>query len=68
MSLRMFHLVFMTLVIIGADLIGAWAIRNYSETHDPSILLCGIVTLIGGFGLVGYVIWFVRKTEKAHLV
>lgn len=67
MSLRWFHLVFLLFAIMIAELFGGWAMHEYFTTGDLVLLSLGVVSLAGGLGLAGYVFWFVRKTERAHL-
>lgn len=67
MSLRTFHLVFILLVIVGADLFGAWAIWNYARESDPLLLGMGIAVILGGFGLIVYVWRLVRSFEAEKL-
>ena len=67
MSLRMFHLVFIVIVVVGADLFGGWAVHEYWTGGSVPTLLLGIACMIGGLGLALYGIWFVRKTERIGL-
>jgi hypothetical protein len=67
MSLRWFHLVFLLIVMIGADLFGAWAVWNHAGGGNPLILGMGCVSLAGGLGLAAYVAWLVRKLDRAHV-
>jgi hypothetical protein len=67
MTLRWFHLVFLLIVMAGADLFGAWAIYHYGHGGNPLILTCGIVSLVGGLGLAAYVAWLVRKLDLARI-
>jgi hypothetical protein len=67
MSLRWFHMLFLLLVIVGADVIGGWSIHAYRETGDTVSLITGIVTVAGGLGLAGYVLWLVRRLDAAHI-
>jgi len=67
LSLRTFHLVFILIAIAGADLFGAWAINTYKTTHDPMTLVLGIVSFVGGLGLVGYALWVVNKMDRGHI-
>jgi len=62
MSLRSFHLVFLLLAIMGADLFGGWAVNEFLRTRSAGALALSVISFSGGFGLVGYAIWFVRKT------
>lgn len=67
LSLRAFHLVFLLCAIVGADLFGVWAIRDYRTSGDVLILVLGIVTLLGGLGLIVYTIYVVRKLDQANV-
>lgn len=67
MTLKGFHLIFLLITIMGADLFGGWAIHEYNTTHEAFTLALGIVSMAGGLGLAAYVLWFVRKAETAHL-
>lgn len=67
MSLRTFHLLFIFLVIVGADLFGVWAIWQYALAGDPVMLVAGIVTILGGLGLILYAVRFVRKMNAAGI-
>lgn len=67
MSLRSFHIFFIIVAIIMADIFGVWAIRDYRNSHDVLNLGLGIVTLIGGLAMAAYAFWFVRKMDRAHV-
>lgn len=67
LSLRSFHIFFIVLAIVGADLFGAWAVREFMAGGDRLILALGITAILGGFGLVAYGIWFVQKLDRAHI-
>jgi hypothetical protein len=67
MSLRTFHLVFILLAIVGADVFGAWAIWTYAGTEDGLVLAMGVLSLIGGFGLIWYAYRLVRGLDEAHI-
>ncbi len=67
MSLKSFHLVFILLVIVGADIFGAWGVGQFRQTGDPVILALSIFTVLGGLGLIWYVYRLVRKFESAHI-
>ena len=64
MSLRNFHLIFILLVFMGADLFGAWAIWSYRQAGDPVTLAMGVVSLVGGLGLAVYGWRLVRGFER----
>ena len=67
MSLRMFHLAFILLVIMGADLFGGWAVNEYGTTGNTSILLLGIACMIGGLGLAAYSIRLVHLMDRTGI-
>lgn len=64
MSLKAFHLAFILLCIVGAELVGAWALRAHSQTGALAMLLIGLVTLVGGLGLAGYSEHIARILER----
>ena len=43
------------------------AIRDYRTSGDVLILVLGMVTLLGGLGLVVYTIYLVRKLDRANV-
>ena len=67
LSLRSFHLLFLLLVIVSADLFGVWSLTDYHHTGSLLSLGMGLVSFVGGFGLIVYALWFVRKTDRAHI-
>ncbi|GMU33970.1 MAG: hypothetical protein AMXMBFR20_18420 [Planctomycetia bacterium] len=67
LSLRSFHIFFIVVVVVAADLFAAWAIRDYTTSHDMLTLLLGIVAIIGSLGLVAYGIWFVNKMNRENI-
>ncbi|QDV91603.1 hypothetical protein RAS2_27070 [Phycisphaerae bacterium RAS2] len=67
MSLRWFHLVFLLLVIVGADLFGVWALRNPDSLGDRASLIVANVAMLGGLGLAAYTYYLVRKLDRRHI-
>ena len=67
MSLRWFHMLFILLVIVSADMFGAWGLWNYYHGGGNQPLLLGIGGLIAGIGLACYVPWMVNKLDHAHI-
>jgi hypothetical protein len=67
MNLRSFHMLFILIAIMGADLFGGWAIHDYRTNGDPFILTIGIVSMLGGLGLAIYVVILVRKLNQEHI-
>lgn len=67
MSLRAFHLFFIILCIMGADLIGVLALRMHSETGSTAMLATGILTIAGGLGLIGYFAHIAKLLDRFKL-
>ncbi len=67
MSLRMFHLIFILIVIVSAEMFAMRELWHYQITKDPVTLWMGIVSLVGGLGLSFYALLFVRKMDKARI-
>lgn len=66
-TLRTVHLSFMLLAIAGADLVGGWGISSYLETGDVGRLALGTMCVLGGLGLVVYVVRFVHRMDAANI-
>ena len=67
MSLRTFHLIFILLVIMSAELFAMRELRLYQHTEDLWTLWMGILSLVGGLGLSVYALFFVRKMDRAGI-
>jgi len=67
MSLRAFHLLFVLISIVGADLFFIWSMVTFGKTHDPVLMVLGVLSLLGGVGLTLYGIKLVRKLDEAHI-
>lgn len=67
MSLRWFHMLFLLVVMVMADLFGAWAIYVHGKGDDPLILTMGIASLVTGLAIAAYVAWLVQKLDTAHV-
>ena len=66
MSLKTFHLVFIIIAIIAADMFGAWAIWHRASL-DALTLVLGIATLIGGLALTVYAFYFAKTMEREEM-
>ena len=67
MTLRWFHMVFLLIVMIGADMFGAYAFYHYGRGGEPMILALGAAGLVAGLGLAAYVAWLVKKLDVAGI-
>lgn len=63
MSLKAFHIVFVTLATILAAGFGAWAIRDYKTHGEISSLIIGIASLVAAVAFVWYGRWFLKKLK-----
>jgi hypothetical protein len=64
MSLKAFHLLFITLSVILTAFFAAWAIGQYSAARDITYAVVAGGSLAAGLGLVLYVTKFQRKTRN----
>ena len=67
MSLRSFHLLFILLVIFGADLFAVWAVWYWNRTGDGLMLGMGIAVAAGGLGLIFYAMRLRRRFDAEHI-
>jgi len=67
MSLRTFHLGFIFLCMVGADLFAVWSVVYWLRHADPVILALGMISALGGVGLMFYGIRLVRKLDEANI-
>ncbi len=65
MTLRTFHLIFILLVIMAAEMFAVREIWFYRHTQELESLLLGILSLAGGLGLCVYAFLFVRRMDRA---
>ena len=64
MSLKTFHIVFVTMTTILCVGVGVWAIRDYQSAGDIAALALGIGSLLGSLVLAWYGRWFLRKLKN----
>jgi hypothetical protein len=64
MSLRMFHLFFITMSVLMAVFAAAWATGEYRQTGDATYLVGTVSALAGAGGLAVYGTMFQRKTRN----
>lgn len=66
MSLKAFHVLFITLAVLMVLGCGAGALSGYLESGAGFYLMAAIGALAGALALVGYEVWFIRKSR--HIV
>ena len=64
MSLKTFHLFFITIAIIGAVAFGAWGIFYHLSHSNTMYFVLGIISIFGGAGLVIYEIKILKKLKN----
>lgn len=64
MSLKAFHIIFVTASVLLAFGFAAWAFVNYAETRRVADLATGIGSLISGVGLLVYGRYFLKKLKN----
>lgn len=66
-SLRSFHLVFILIAIMGADLFAGFSIHEYTLTKQWTSLALGVASALGGLGLAAYALFCVRKLDRERI-
>ena len=64
MSLRAFHLVFISLSVVLAAFVAAWAAQQYQAAHAASYALTAAGALACGAGMAVYGAIFQKKTRR----
>jgi hypothetical protein len=63
MSLKAFHLVFITAAVALAVWLGIWALGEGRDTGSGGMTALGVASIVAAVALVGYEVWFLRKTK-----
>jgi len=64
MSLKAFHIVFVTASILLAFGFGAWSLLNYKDEGSTLDLVFGISSVTAGIGLIAYGKAILRKLKN----
>jgi predicted Co/Zn/Cd cation transporter (cation efflux family) len=64
MSLRAFHLLFISLSVVLAAFVAAWAAQQYRTAHDVVYAATSVAALASGVGMAVYGAAFQRKTRR----
>jgi hypothetical protein len=67
MSLRFFHIVFITLSTLLSFGFAVWLYENYRAQASAAELLGAIISGALGVGLIAYGVWFFKKSRKIIL-
>ena len=63
MSLKAFHLVFVTVSVLLSLGFGVWAITDYQKSGSTASLCWGVGSFAAAVALVVYGRWFLRKLK-----
>lgn len=64
MSLKFFHIVFISLSILLSAGVGAWGVHSYLVEGSGGHLILGVVFFLFGAGLVVYGVNFLKKMRE----
>jgi hypothetical protein len=64
MSLKAFHVIFITAAVLLAFGFGAWMLDAHKDSGAASDFNLGVGSLVVGVGLVIYEVYFLRKLKK----
>lgn len=64
MSLKAFHIIFITAASLLAFGFGVWMLRAYDAEGVKSDLIYGVSSLVAGVGLLIYEGFFLKKLKK----
>jgi len=64
MSLKAFHIAFITVAGFSSLFFGLWAVRDWRANGDATILILGVASFAVLLALVPYSIWFLRKFKN----
>ncbi|MEZ4751416.1 MAG: hypothetical protein R3B54_12595 [Bdellovibrionota bacterium] len=64
MSLRAFHIFFITIASLFCLWFGLWSYDEFKITHGSLSLVFAFSSAIGGVALIFYLNWFVRRTRQ----
>ena len=64
MSLKAFHIVFVTASILLAFGFGAWSLLDYQDHGNTAELVGGLVSVLAGFALIIYARAILRKLKN----
>ena len=67
MSIKHFHIFFVTLATLMALLVGLWGILSEAGRETPGLMVTGIICLLSVPVLIGYGIYFYRKIKHLSL-
>lgn len=64
MSLKAFHVIFITSAFLLAVFLGVWCLLEYSRNGQVVQALLGLLSLAGSVGLIVYGRYFMKKLKN----
>jgi len=61
MSLKSFHIVFVTFAVLFSAGFGYWALQFFQSTGDTLMLTLSLFSFVATVGLLVYGVWFLKK-------
>ena len=68
MSLKAFHVFFVTIATLTAAGFSVWAVRQYQVTQSGADLLLAMLAIAGAVALPVYGVWFLKKMKHIGYV
>ncbi len=66
MSLKKFHLLFITTSVALCVFFGIWCLRRYGEADGASYVALAALAAAVAVGLVGYEVWFLKRMKGVN--
>lgn len=64
MSLKAFHIFFLTVSLVASLFIGFWSLREWRESGEGVYLGLGLLSFATLIAIIPYGIWFLRKLKN----
>jgi len=68
MSLKGFHILFITVSTLLALGVGAWCLWIDSAHGTPAFRIGAICSFVAGAALIAYGVWFYRKMKRLRII
>lgn len=63
MSLKTFHIIFVSIAILLTVVFGIWGVRDYQVTNNQTSLYMGLGSFLVTVVLAVYGVWFLKKLK-----
>ena len=68
MSLKFFHVFFISAVVLFFIGMGVWAMRRYTDMRETEMLVTGIGSFVAVVGVTVYGCWFIKKLKGVSYI